>query len=66
MMGGASASSVFVLPSTELWTGSRVEVGCYTDLGKQVRWSQILKLVVHCIGLGMLLLTGRSVALNQQ
>ena len=66
MMGGASASSVFVLPSTELWTGSRVEVGCYTDLGKQVSCSQIQKVVVHGIGLGMLLLTGRSVALNQQ
>ena len=54
MMGGASASSVFVLPSTELWTGTRVEVGCYTDLGKQVSWSQIQKLVAHCIGHGMI------------
>ena len=54
LMGGASASSVFVLPSTELWTGSRVEVGCYTDQGKQVSWSQIQKLVVHCIGHGMI------------
>ena len=53
-MGGASASSVFVLPSTELWTGSRVEVGCYTDLDKQVSWSQIKKVVVHGIGHGMI------------
>lgn len=40
LMGGASGSSVFVLPSTELWTGSRVEVGCYTDLGKQIIWAR--------------------------
>ena len=32
---------MFVVPSTELWTGTRVEVGCYTDQDKQVGWSQI-------------------------
>ena len=37
----ASASSVFVVPSTELWTGTRVEVGCYADEDKQVSWSKI-------------------------
>ena len=41
LTAAASASSVFVVPSTELWTGTRVEVGCYADQDKQVSWSQI-------------------------
>jgi len=36
----SSGSSVFVVPSTELWTGSTIEVGCYTDQDKQIIWAR--------------------------
>ena len=36
VLGTSGGSSVFVLPSSELWEGARVELGCYTPLDTQV------------------------------
>ena len=40
LLATASILSVFVFPSSELWAGAEVEVGCYTGRGRRVVWTR--------------------------